>query len=123
MAGEAVHCSVGSGSGSARPEPGAWVAQHARNLLMLEHRPLQFLICDRDAKFTRAFDDVVRSEGAEVLITPLRAPIANAYAERWIRAVRAECLDWLLTVGRGHLEQVLHALARAMARPFDSATR
>jgi putative transposase len=90
---------------------------------MLEHRPLQFLICDRDATFTRAFDDVVRSEGAEVLITPLRAPIANAYAERWIRAVRAECLDWLLTVGRGHPEQVLHALARAMARPFDSATR
>jgi putative transposase len=83
---------------TAHPD-GAWVAQQARNLLMLEHRPLQFLIRDRDAKFTRAFDDVFRSEGAEVLITPLQAPNANAYAERWIRSVRAECLDWLLIVG------------------------
>jgi putative transposase len=91
---------------TAHPD-GAWVAQQARNLLMLEHRPLQFLIRDRDAKFTRAFDDVFRSGGAEVLITPVQAPNANAYAERWIRTVRAECLDWLLIVGRGHLEQVL----------------
>jgi putative transposase len=75
----------------------------------LERRPLQFLIRDRDAKFTRAFDDVFRSEGAEVLIAPVQAPNANAYAERWIRTVRAECLDWLLIVGRGHLEQVLQA--------------
>jgi hypothetical protein len=42
-----------------------------------------------------------------VLITPVQAPNANAYAERWIRTVRAECLDWLLMVGRGHLEHVL----------------
>jgi putative transposase len=42
-----------------------------------------------------------------VLLTPVHAPNANAYAERWIRTVRAECLDWLLIVGRGHLEQVL----------------
>ena len=47
------------------------------------------------------------SEDAKVLITPLQAPNANAHAERWIRTVRAECLDWLLIVGRGHLEQVL----------------
>jgi hypothetical protein len=42
-----------------------------------------------------------------VLLTPVQAPNANAHAERWIRTVRAECLDWLLIVGRGHLEQVL----------------
>jgi putative transposase len=42
-----------------------------------------------------------------MLLTPVQAPNANAYAERWIRTVRAECLDWLLIVGRGHLEQVL----------------
>jgi putative transposase len=65
----------------------------------------RFLLRDRDAKFTRAFDNVFRSEGTEVLITPVQAP--NAYAERWIRTVRAECLDWLLIAGRGHLEQVL----------------
>jgi len=91
---------------TAHPD-GAWVTQQARDLLMGEHRPLQFLIRDRDAKFSRAFDDVFRSEGIEVLITPVRAPNANAYAERWIRTVRAECLDWLLIIGRGHLEQVL----------------
>jgi hypothetical protein len=42
-----------------------------------------------------------------VLVTPIQAPNANAFAERWIRTVRAECLDWLLVVGRGHLAQVL----------------
>jgi putative transposase len=47
------------------------------------------------------------SQGGEVLRTPLQAPKANAYAERWVRPVRAKCLDWLLIVGRGHLEQVL----------------
>ena len=66
----------------------------------------RFLLRDRDAKFTRAFDSVFRSEGTEMPITPVQAPNANAYAERWIRTVRAS-LDWLLMVGRGHLEQVL----------------
>ena len=42
-----------------------------------------------------------------MLVTPVQAPNANAHAERWVRTVRAECLDWLLIVGRGHLEQVL----------------
>jgi putative transposase len=92
---------------TANPD-GAWVTQQARNLLMPAQGPRpRFLLRDRDAKFTRAFDEVFRSEGADVLITPVQAPNANAYAERWIRTVRAECLDWLLIVGRGHLEQVL----------------
>lgn len=94
---------------TAHPD-GAWVAQQARNLLLMlggRGRRLRFLVRDRDAKFTRAFDDVFRSEGADVLITPVQAPNANAYAERWIRTVRAECLDWLLITGRGHLDQVL----------------
>ena len=65
------------------------------------------MLRDCDAKFTRSFDGVFRSENAEVLVTPVQAPNANAHAERWVRTVRAECLDWLLIVGRGHLEQVL----------------
>jgi Integrase core domain len=69
---------------------------------------VRFLLRDRDAKFTRSFDDVFRSEGAEVLRTPMQA---NAYAERWIGTIRAECLDWLLIVGRGQLEQVLRVYA------------
>ncbi|MDP9208480.1 MAG: integrase core domain-containing protein [Actinomycetota bacterium] len=88
----------------------AWVTQQARNLLLVlgeRGRPVRFLLRDRDAKFCRSFDDVFRSEGGEVVVTPVRAPTANAYAERWVGTVRAECLDWLLIVGRGHLEQVL----------------
>jgi putative transposase len=76
---------------------------------MLEERGrrVRFLVRDHDAKFSRSFDDVFGSEGAEVLRTPVRAPKANAHAERWVRTVRAECLDWLLIVGRRRLEQVL----------------
>jgi putative transposase len=49
---------------------------------------------------------VCRAEGAEVLLTPVQAPNANAHAERWVRTVRAECLDWLI-VGRGQLDRIL----------------
>jgi putative transposase len=94
---------------TANPD-GGWVAQQARNLLLaLEERGrrVRFLLRDRDAKFCRAFGDVFRAEGTEVLLTPVQAPNANAHAERWIRTVRAECLDWLLIVGRGHLDRVL----------------
>jgi predicted amidohydrolase len=62
---------------------------------------MRFLVRDRDAKFCRGFDDVLRSEGAEVLVTPVQAPNANAYAERWVRTVRSECLDWMLIVVAG----------------------
>jgi putative transposase len=89
---------------------GMWVTQQARNLLLVldeRGRRVRFLIRDRDAKFCRGFDDMFRAEGAEVLVTPVRTPNANAYAERWIRTIRAECLDWLLIVGRGHLELIL----------------
>ena len=93
----------------------AWVTQQARNLLVAlseQGRPVRFLIRDRDGKFCRGFDDVFRSEGTKVLVTPGQAPNANAYAERWVRTVRTECLDWLLIVGRGHLEQVLRIYVR-----------
>jgi transposase InsO family protein len=89
---------------------GAWVTQQARNLLVAlgeRGRRLRFVLRDRDAKFSRSFDDVFCAEGAEMLVTPVQTPNANAYAERWIWTVRAECLDWLLIVGGGHLEQVL----------------
>jgi transposase InsO family protein len=96
-----------------------WVTQQARNLLLVlgeRGRPVHFLLRDRDAKFCRSFDEVFSSEGAQVLVTPVRAPTANAYAERWVGTVRAECLDWLLIVGRGHLEQVLRVGTVALSR-------
>jgi putative transposase len=89
---------------------GAWVAQQARNLLMdLGERvaALKFLIRDRDAKFTDVFDAVFTSEGIRVLRTPVRAPRANAIAERWIGTVRRELLDRILILDRRHLEHVL----------------
>jgi transposase InsO family protein len=54
-----------------------------------------------------AFDEVFRTEGIQVIRTPLRAPNANAHAERFVRTLREECLDWLLILGRRHLERVL----------------
>jgi transposase InsO family protein len=68
---------------------------------------VRFLIRDRDSKFTRDFDSVFRSDGIEIVRTPVRAPKANAVAERFVRTVRAECLDWLLILNRRHLERVL----------------
>ena len=92
----------------------AWVTQQARNLaLVLDDRStaLQFLIRDRDTKFSRSFDAVIRSAGARVILTPVQAPNANAYAERVIETIRAECLDWSLILGRRHLDRTLRTYA------------
>jgi putative transposase len=84
------------------------VTQQARNLSFTGlFERIRFLIHDRDSKFSGAFDEVFRSEGIKVIHTPIRAPQANAYAERFVRTVPAECLDWLLILGRRHLETVL----------------
>jgi transposase InsO family protein len=98
------------------PNPdGAWVTQQARNFtfdLNERAQPLRFLIHDRDAKFCGPFDEVFATEGLRVVRTPVRAPRANAICERWIRTVRAECLDWLLIFSRHHLERVLKIYVR-----------
>jgi len=72
-----------------------------------EQQPFRFLVHDRDTKFSRAFDDVFPTEGIRVIRTPVQAPNANAHAERWVRTVRADCLDRILILGRRHLEHVL----------------
>jgi putative transposase len=94
---------------------GAFVTQVARNLvgdLGDRGRGFKFLIRDRDTKFTTSFDEVFRPEGIRVIKTPVRSPQANAYAERWVRTVRTECLDRMLILGRGHLERVLWEYVR-----------
>ncbi len=91
---------------------GAWVTQQARNIAAeLEEagHVVRHLVRDRDATFTLAFDDLWRSIGAQVIRTPVRAPNANAFAERWVGTVRRECLDHLLIVGPRHLARVLDA--------------
>jgi len=95
----------------ATPHPvGAWVAQQARNLVMgFDDRAgrFRFSVRDRDTKFTAAFDAVFGAEGIEVLRTPVRAPRANAYAERWVGTVRRELLDRMLIFGCRQLQAVL----------------
>ena len=92
-----------------------WVTQQARNFTFhLDERaqPLRFLIHDRDAKFCGPFDEVFATEGFQVIRTPVRAPRANSFCERWIRTVRTECLDWLLIYSRRQLGRVLEIYIR-----------
>jgi putative transposase len=92
---------------SANPD-GIWMRQQARNLAVegrLEN--VHFSLHDRDAKFSGPFDELVHSEGVRVVKTPVRAPKANAIAERWVRTARNECLDHILIFSRRHLERVV----------------
>ena len=92
---------------------GAWVTQQARNLgLDFSDQGMRFLIRDRDSKYSGPFDEVLRSEGIRIVKTPVRAPKANAIAERFVRTIRSECLDWLLILNRRHLEGVLRGRRR-----------
>lgn len=91
-----------------RTPDGAFLTQQARNLAMdSDLSDFRFLIRDRDAKYSRAFDEVFRSEGLQVIKTPIRAPNANAFAERAIRTVKTEGTDLVLFLGRRHLDRFL----------------
>jgi putative transposase len=104
---------------------GEWVAQQARNVCWELERAgacPTLLLRDRDAKFVPASDAVFAAQGVRVVRTPIRAPRANAFAERWVRTVREDCLDWLLILSERHLQQVLGEYARHYnrARPHRS---
>ena len=92
----------------------AWVTQQARNVtsdFADEEITARFLVRDRDTKYVASFDEVFRAEGTEILRTPFRTPNANAFAERFVRTVRSECLDHLLVVNEAHLERILRSYA------------
>ena len=74
--------------------------------------PARLLIRDRDSKFSGSFDEVFATEGMEVIRTPIRSPKANAFAERSVKTLRSEVLDWTLILGRRHLDRVLRSYVR-----------
>jgi hypothetical protein len=89
--------------------PGSvWVTQKARNLAIEDRLGrTQFLIRERDAKYSGPFDEVFRCEGVRIIRTPIRSPKANAFAERFVKNVRRECLDHILVLGEHHPERIL----------------
>jgi putative transposase len=92
----------------------AWVTQQARNVtgdLADADIAVKFLVRDRDTKYVASFDEVFKAEGTEIVKTPFRTPTANAFAERFVRTVRSECLDHLLVVNEAHLERLLRDYA------------
>jgi putative transposase len=96
--------------GVTRYPTGVWLTQLARDLTVgLEEAGHRFthLIRDRDSKFTAAFDAVFTAVGADVLLTAPQAPRMNAYAEGFVRTVRAECTDRMLISGERHLHAAL----------------
>ena len=78
------------------------------------------LICDRDSKWTEGFRRIIHDAGVQIVLTPVQAPNANAYAERFVRSIHAECLDRLILFGERRL---LHAVDEFVAHYHGERNR
>ena len=97
----------------------AWMEQMARNLTDCAEGFLtgkRFLIVDRDAIFSPKFTSILRDSGVAILLTAYQAPNMNAYAERFVRLIKSECLDQMIFVGR---ESLVRAIAEYTAHYHD----
>jgi transposase InsO family protein len=94
------------------PHPNeAWMIQIARNITMEEWgflAPGQYLIHDRDGKYCPAFQQLIDAAGVIRVPLPPRSPNLNAYAERWVRSVKEECLSRVILFGEASLRHALH---------------
>jgi transposase InsO family protein len=89
----------------------AWMMQVARNLTMEQWgflSPGQYFIHDRDGKYCPAFQQLIDIAGVKRVPLPPRSPNLNAYAERWVRSVKEECLSRLILFGEASLQHALH---------------
>src|SRR3989454_2194910 len=98
--------------GGVTPHPNEqWMVQIARNITMDEWgflSPGQYLIHDRDGKYCPAFQQIIDAAGVKRVPLPPRSPNLNAYAERWVRSVKEECLSRLILFGEASLWHALH---------------
>jgi len=88
----------------------AWTVQAARNLFLVHGEKLanaKALVRDRGSQLTASFDEVFRTEGMKVLTTPVRTPVANSIAERWIGTLRRELLDRTIIWNRRQLKRLV----------------
>src|ERR687888_1024435 len=106
------------------PHPNAaWMVQVARNVTMEEWgvlAPGQYLIHDRDGKYCLAFQQIIDNTGVERIVLPPRSPNLNAYAERWVRSIKEECLARVILFGEAALSRTLHEYVELTFRTLFS---
>jgi len=88
----------------------AFMRQVVRTLTMADAEPCRVLICDRDAKWSAAVRERLEEAGIRIVQTPYEAPNANAYAERFVRSIKEECLDRMIPLGERHFRRAVTEL-------------
>jgi putative transposase len=99
----------------------AFMGQVARTLTVADGGVCRVLICDRDAKWSQAVRARLQDAGIRVIRTPYRAPNANAHAERFVRSIKGECLNWLIPFGERHFRTDSRGICRSLPWRTESS--